>query len=170
MSPHAFADRREPVRRLVLHGLTFVTALVALSGLVVAGIMAYGIWFRADPVVTAGKVLETFNTDGSYLVEFTTPDGVREVAAVVKPAVPQRRPGDHVQVSYVPPLGDVVKDDQEMTAANSPLLISWPVLLILLGSGGFYYVRRISKGPGRGRQVIDRPPTASVTPPAPPGR
>jgi hypothetical protein len=154
MSPPGYADRRQPVRRLVFNGLTFVTALITLAGLVVAGIMAYVIWFRADPVVTEGKVLELFNSDGSYLVEFTTPDGEREVAAVVKPAVPQRRPGDHVQVSYVPPLVDIVKDDQEMTAANSPLLISWPVLAIVLGSSGFHYVRRLSKRPGRERLAI----------------
>jgi hypothetical protein len=154
MSPLGFADRREPVHRLVVNGLTFVTALVTLAGLVVAGTMAYVIWFRADSVVTAGKVLETYNGDGSYLVEFTTPDGEREVAAVVKPAVPQRRPGDHVQVSYVPPLEDIVKDDQETTVANSPLLISWPVLAILLGSGGFHYVRRLSKWPGRERLEV----------------
>lgn len=154
MRPSGFADRREPVRRLVLNGLIFVTALVTLAGLVVAGIMVYVIWFRAAPVVAAGEVLETFNGDGSYLVEFTTPDGEREVAAVVKPAVPQRRPGDHVQVSYVPPLGDIVKDDQEMTVANSPLLISWPLLAMLLGSSGFHYVRKLSKRPGRERLEV----------------
>jgi len=145
MSPSGLLDRRErkqPVRPLLRTGLTFVTALMALAGLVVAGVMAYVIWFRADPVVTAGKVLETFDGDGSYLVEFTAPGGEREVAAVVKPDVPRRRTGDHVQVSYVPPLGDIVKDDDETTIANSPLLIGWPILAMLAGGGGWWYVRR----------------------------
>ena len=128
---------------------TAAAVIVTLASLLVTGAMAYVIWFRAEPVVVAGKVIETFNDDGSYLVEFTTPEGTEEMAAVIKPDVPRRRIGDRVQISYGPSLNDIVRDEAEITVANSPLLIIGPILVTLAGSGGLYYVRRLSKRPSR---------------------
>jgi hypothetical protein len=157
MSSPGSTDRpvaKPPVRKVLLLWFASAAVLVTLASLLVTGTWAYVIWFRAEPVVVAGKVVETFNGDGSYLVEFTSPDGTAEMAAVIKPDVPQRRIGDHVLVSYLPPLTDIATDEDEISVANSPVLIAGPILGMFAGLGGLYYVRRLLQQPGRERLEV----------------